>query len=159
MKRAPLTLFPRPGFLSAILILLVVSGCGMLPKSPTRDYERLEKIIKIYNNEFESRSDRAGAMWIKTEYRESYLIKVKEVQERINFLDSQILSVMFLNKGKAIKQSGSTPEEEFDEAIVRNRYEYVLSPSVSLVDKVVEQRWVREGGAWKLIPDLEAFFK
>jgi len=128
-----------------------------MPKSHQKDFENLERIIKIYNNEFESKSDRAGTTWVRDDLKADYLTKIKEVYEKTTFLNSQILSITFKNQGKSVSQKGSNPSEDFDEAIVAIRYEFVRSPSVSLQDKIIKQHWVKEGDVWKIVPDLSVF--
>ncbi len=130
----------------------------MIPKDHEKDFENLERIMKLYNNEFESRSDKAGAMWVDHNMKAEYLAQVHEIFERISFVNSQVLNVVFKKSGKMITNSGGNPVADFDEALVLIRYEYVLSPSVSLKTKVVKQRWVLNAGrVWNLIPDLSVF--
>ncbi len=160
MKRSTLSSCVPCFCLAAFLFALFASGCStLMPDEHARNYEQLERIMRLYNNEFESRSDRAGAMWVKDEFKGQYLTQVKEIQDRVNFVNSQIISVTFSKAGKPIAQSESRPQMDFDEALVLNRYEYVVSPSVSLKTRTIEQRWVLIGSGWKLIPNLSAFFK
>ncbi|MFQ5481849.1 MAG: hypothetical protein ACE5ER_03730, partial [Nitrospinaceae bacterium] len=135
-----------------------VFGCA-IPKTPTQELETLQRIIRLYNNEFESRSDRGGAMWVKDEHRAEYLTKIQDINERVSFVNSQILSIVFLKGGNPIGQSGSQPEEKFDEAVVKTRYQFVVAPSISLQTRTIQQRWVKVKGGWNLIPDLDEFFR
>lgn len=130
----------------------------MLPKDHEKDFESLDRIMKLYNNEFESRSDRAGAMWVEHNMKAEYLTQVKEIFNRISFVDSQVLNVVFKKSGALVQNTGGNPAGDFDEAIVAIRYEYVMSPSVSVKTKVVKQRWVmKSDGVWNLIPNLSVF--
>ena len=159
MKRSPCPAFPVKTGLFLGLLLLCASACSMIPESHERDYERLDKIIRLYNNEFESKSDAAGSMWVKNEMKAEYLTKVKELYDRINFVSSQTISIVFKNKGKMIVQSNTSPGGDFDEAIVSNRYEYILAPSVSLKTKIIKQHWaLQPNGVWNLAPDLSPFY-
>lgn len=142
----------------AMMFLLFSSACSMMQKDHEDDYENLNRIMKLYNNEFESKSDRAGAMWVKHDMKSDYLIQAKEVFSRINFVDSQVLNVVFKKSGKMVQNNGGAPGNDFDEALVLIRYEYVLSPSVSVKTKMVKQRWIMlPDGAWNLVPDLTVF--
>jgi len=150
--------FRFPGVI--LMAWLILNGCGtLIKKSHQKDMERLQRIIKIYNNEFESKSNRAGAMWVRDDLKAEYLTRIKEVFDRVTFMNSQILSITFKSQGKPIAQNGSVPEEDFDEALVAIRYEYVLSPSISLKTKVIQQRWTKQDGSWKLVPDLKEFLQ
>lgn len=132
----------------------------MIQKDHEKNFENLSRIMKLYGNEFESRSDKAGAMWVEHDMKADYLVKVQDIFERINFVNSQVLSVSFKKSGALVSNSGGNPESDFDEALVLIRYEFVMSPSVILKNKIVKQRWVlKPGGVWNLIPDLSVFYE
>ena len=119
----------------------------------------MNKIIKVYNNAFESKSTSGGSKYIIEEKRKSYLIDYAEIQERVSFNESQILDFKYLKDGDSVALNVKDPEEEFNEAKVLMRYTILTKPSVTLKTVIIEQHWTYNGIMWQLDPDLKPFLK
>ena len=138
------------------LPLLMISGCT---GTSEKHLEQLNKIIKIYNNSFESKSTDGGAKYVVEEKRKDYLIDYAEVQERVSFNESQILDFTYLKDGESVPLNIKDPEKEFDEARVLMRYKIIKAPSVTLKTVIIEQSWIHNGVLWQLEPDLKPFLQ
>ena len=136
--------------------LLMTSGCT---GASEKHLEQLNKIIKVYNNAFESKSTSGGSKYIIEEKRKSYLIDYAEIQERVSFNESQILDFKYLKDGDSVALNVKDPEEEFNEAKVLMRYTILTKPSVTLKTVIIEQHWTYNGIMWQLDPDLKPFLK
>lgn len=136
--------------------LLMTSGCT---SASEKHLEQLNKVIKVYNNAFESKSTTGGSKYIIEEKRKDYLIDYAEIQERVSFNESQILDFKYLKDGNSVPLNVKDPEEEFNEAQVLMRYRILTKPSVTLKTVIIEQHWTYDGTMWQLDPDLKPFLK
>ncbi len=144
--------------LTACLALppLMTSGCA---NAPEKHLEQLNKIIKIYNNAFESKSTTGGSKYVTEEKRKDYLIDYVEIRERVSFNESQILDFQYLKDGETVPLDVKDPEKEFNEARILMRYKILTKPSVTLKTIIIEQHWTYNGVIWLLDPDLKPFLQ
>lgn len=136
--------------------LLMISGCT---STSEKHLEQLSKVIKIYNNAFESKSTDGGSKFVTRDKRKDYLIDYAEIQERVSFNESQILDFTYLKDGNSVPLNVKDPEKEFNEAQVLMRYKILTKPSVTLKTVIVEQHWIHDGAQWQLEPDLKPFLE
>lgn len=135
---------------------LMISGCA---NTSEKHLEQLNKIIKIYNNAFESKSTTGGSKYVTAEKRKDYLIDFAEIQERVSFHESQILDFQYLKDGESVPLNVKDPEKEFNEAQILMRYRILTKPSVTLKTIIIEQHWTYDGTLWLLDPDLKPFLE
>jgi len=139
------------------LPLLMISGCSSSPSE--KHLEQLNKVIKVYNNAFESKSYSGGSKYVMADKRKDYLIDYAEIENRVSFNESQILDFKYLKDGEPVSLNVQDPEKEFNEARVLMRYTILTRPSVTLKTIITEQHWTHDGNAWQLDPDLKPFLK
>lgn len=136
--------------------LLMITGCS---STSDKHLEQLNKVIKIYNNAFESKSTTGGSKYVVKDKRKDYLIDYAEIQDKVSFNESQILDFTYLRNGEPVPLNADDPEREFNEARVLMRYRIFTSPSVTLKTIVIEQHWIHNGALWLLEPDLKPFLQ
>ena len=90
--------------------------------------------------------------------RASYMDKSLELTQRITFFEATILNIKFFKNGVPVALTPKGPEKGFNRAIVIIHQVAVL-PSTKLVNRLIEQEWVLEGGQWRGIPDLSALLQ
>lgn len=142
--------------LGLVLSLSFAAGCA---STAEKKLEQLDKVVRVYNNAFESKSEDGGSMYVRNEYRMDYLLKYGEIQGKVNFLNAQILNQAYFKAGKPLEINMENPEGDFDEAVVTLRYQVTISPSPRLKTFIHEQRWKRLGNFWLLEPNLEPFLR
>ena len=142
--------------LGTILSLTLFWGCA---STAEKHLEQLDKVLRVYNNAFESKSENGGSNYVQNEYRMDYLLKYGEIQQKVNFLHAQVLNQAYFKAGKPLEISVENPEGDFDEAVVTMRYQVTISPSNTLRTFLHEQRWKHNGVTWLLKPNLDPFFK
>ena len=138
------------------LPLLMISGCT---STSEKHLEQLNKVIKVYNNAFESKSTSGGSKYVAEDKRKDYLIDYEEIKERVTFNESQILDFKYLKNGEPVTLNLKDPDKEFNEAQVLMRYKILLTPSITLKTVIIEQHWIFKGAMWQLEPDLKPFLK
>ncbi|MDH5762940.1 MAG: hypothetical protein OEZ51_08160 [Nitrospinota bacterium] len=153
----------RPVFKTCISILgmtlslALIWGCASSPAE--KQLEQLNKVLRVYNNAFESKSENGGSGYVQNDYRMDYLLKYGEIQSKVNFLQVQTLNHAYFKAGKPLEINVENPEGEFDEAIITMRYQVTISPSNTLKTFIHEQRWKHNGVTWLLQPNLEPFLR
>lgn len=149
----------RSILLSMIIPALIFSGCATWKEEIGPSPDKLMRIMKQYNVQFETHSGAMGATFVEPTHLEKYHIQADEVRERVTFSDSVILSVVFLKDGEPVKQTHMIPDKDSDynEAEVTLRYKLVISPSATVKTLITKQKWVTSGTIWYLIPDLDPF--
>lgn len=140
--------------LGLILSLSFIWGCA---STAGKHLEQLGKVLRVYNNAFESKSENGGSMYVQNEYRMDYLMKYGDIQNKVSFLEVQTLNHAYFNDGKAVSINVDDPEGEFNEAVITLRYQVTISPSNRLKNFIHEQHWKYDGTAWRLEPNLEPF--
>ncbi len=156
-----------PLFFAALAIFAFTLSCASKEERMIEDAledaeeinENLVRNMKLFDNQFETRSVTSANLLIQPNSREEFQTRFPEFKKRVTFHNSSTLNIKFLNQGQPIKQSGALPEQKFDEAVVTKRYEIVVLPSNRLKTLVVKHRWVleKEFGEknWFVIPDLD----
>ena len=91
--------------------------------------------------------------------RASYMDKSLELTQRITFFEATILNIKFFKNGVPVALTPKGPEKGFNRAIVIIRYQVAVLPSTKLVNRLIEQEWVLEGGQWLVIPDLSGLLQ
>ncbi len=144
-----------------ILFALLIAACGGFSnnKHYLESQEKLARNIKVFNTNFESRTDEASALLVKADLRDNYVLKLPDIKDKVNFSESSIVKMEYFKNGNSIKLSGGLPSEDFDECAVTLRYRLTIMPSNKLETRIVRQRWVQEEGGWVVIPDLSSFLK
>ena len=137
--------------------LLLTAGCSSSPSE--KHLEQLNKVIKVYNNAFESKSTNGGGKYVVEEKRKDYLIDYAEIKEKVSFNESQILDFKYLKDGEPVPLNIKDPEKEFNEARILMRYKIIRVPSVTLKTVIIEQHWTHNGAMWQLEPDLKPFLQ
>jgi len=147
----------KTGTVALILVfsLALITGCSSFLAK--KKLEQLDKVVRIYNNAFESKSEDGGSMYVQNEYRMDYLLKYGEIQNKVNFLNAQILNQAYFKAGKPLQVSKDNPEGDVDEAVLTMRYQVIVSPSPRLKTFIHEQHWKYDGTIWLLEPNLEPF--
>lgn len=142
----------------SFFLLLGSASCGTLdPFSKVQ--ENLDKSIKAFNFEFESKSVDSSARFIHPDHRVKFMRKSLEIVQRITFFQATILDIRFFKKGVPAVMTSSGPQNGFDQAIVVIRYQLAVMPSTKLKSLIVEQEWVLFNEQWVMVPDLEALLK
>ncbi len=142
--------------LGITLSLTLFWGCA---STTEKHLEQLSKVLRVYNNAFESKTENGGSMYVQNEYRMDYLLKYGEIQNKVNFLQVQTLNQAYFKAGKPLEINPENPEGEIDEAIVTMRYQVTVSPSNTLKTFIHEQRWKHNGVTWLLEPNLKPFLR
>ncbi len=140
-----------------VLSLTLVWGCASSPAE--KNLEQLGKILRVYNNAFESKSENGGSGYVQNDYRMDYLLKYSAIQSRVNFLHAQVLNHAYFKGGKPLEINLENPEGDFDEAVITMRYQVTISPSNTLKTFIHEQRWKHNGSTWLLEPNLGPFLR
>lgn len=150
--------FFKTGFTAfgLLLSLALISGCA---SSVEKKLEQLDKVVRVYNNAFESKMDDGGSMYVQNEYRMDYLLKYGEIQSKVSFFNAQVLNQAYFKAGKPLEINRENPEGDFDEAVVTMRYQVAIMPNNRLKTFILEQRWKRVGKIWQLEPNLEPFLR
>lgn len=120
--------------------------------------KKLWDSIRVFNNDFESKSRNACTLLVLSPLREGCLSKMGEFQKRVTISDSALVGAIFYRKGIPVKQSFPNPEEAFDEAVITHEYRVVVLPSNRVKTIAVEQKWVLDKSSWYVIPNFEPFF-
>ncbi len=155
IRNIPPILF-RIATLAVILCLPLVWGCA---STAEKRMEQLGKVLRVYNNAFESRSENGGSGYVQNEYRMDYLLKYGAIQSRVSFFKSQMLNQAYFKDGKPLEINADDPEEDFDEVVITMRYQVTISPSNQLKIFLHDQRWKHNGATWRLEPNLTPFLK
>lgn len=143
--------------LGLILSLSLIGGCAS--HRAKKNIERLEKVVRVYNNAFESKSEDGGSSYVQNDFRMDYLLKYGDIQNKVSILNAQILNQAYFKAGKPLQYSPDNPEGDFDEAVVTLRYQVTISPSNRLKVFIHEQHWKRIGEMWLLEPNLDPFLR
>ncbi len=142
--------------LGITLSLTLFWGCA---STAEKHLTQLDKVLRVYNNAFESKSETGGSMYVQNEYRMDYLLKYGQIQGRVNFLHAQVLNQAYFKAGKPLEINLENPEGEFDEAVITMRYQVTIAPSNTLKTFLHEQRWKHNGVTWLLKPNLAPFIR
>ncbi len=142
--------------LAIILSLPLVWGCV---STSEKRLEQLGKVLRVYNNAFESKSENGGSGYVQNEYRMDYLLKYSDIQNRVSFFKSQMLNQAYFKDGKPLEINADNPGEDFDEVVITMRYQVTISPSNQLKIFLHDQRWKHNGATWRLEPNLTPFLK
>lgn len=153
IRNKPPILF-RIATLAVILCLPLVWGCA---STAEKRMEQLGKVLRVYNNAFESRSENGGSGYVQNEYRMDYLLKYGAIQSRVSFFKSQVLNQAFFKDGKPLEINAENPEGDFNEVVITMRYQVAISPSTQLKTFIHEQRWKHNETTWLLEPNLAPF--
>lgn len=149
----------NPSWITTLALILSLALIGGCTSTSSKQLERLSKILRVYNNAFESKSENGGSMYVQNDYRMDYLMKYGDIQSRVSFLDVQTLNHAYFNDGKPVTINVNDPESEFNEAVITLRYRLTISPSNRVKTFIHEQRWKYEKTTWRLEPNLEPFLK
>ena len=140
------------------LLLFVSVSCETLdPYYKTQ--ENLDLSIEAFNFEFESKAMNISARFVHPAHRAKYKAQSLEMTQRITFFEATILNIKFFKNGVPVALTPKGPEKGFNRAIVIIRYQVAVLPSTKLVNRLIEQEWVLEGGQWLVIPDLSALLQ
>ena len=142
--------------LGITLSLTLFWGCA---STAEKNLEQLGKVLRVYNNAFESKSENGGSMYVQNEYRMDYLLKYGDIQGRVNFFNAQVLNQAYFKAGKPLEINLENPEGDFDEAVITMRYQVTISPSNRLKSFIHEQHWKHNGVIWLLEPNLDPFLR
>ncbi|NIQ01420.1 MAG: hypothetical protein GWM98_14370 [Nitrospinaceae bacterium] len=151
----PFRTYPITACLLA-LILCLTAGCA---STSSKKLEQLGKVLRVYNNAFESKSENGGSMYVQNDYRMDYLLKYSEIKTKVSFHESQTLNHAYYRDGKPVSVNVEDPEKEFNEAVVTMRYQIAISPSNVLKNFIHDQHWHYENKMWLLKPNLDPFLK
>lgn len=143
-------------FFGITLSLSLLWGCA---STTEKHLEQLSKVLRVYNNAFESKTENGGSMYVQNEYRMDYLLKYGAIQNRVSFLEAQVLNQAYFKSGKPMEINPENPEGEIDEAVITMRYQLTVAPSNTLKTFIHEQRWKYNGVTWLLEPNLKPFLK
>ena len=140
------------------LLLFVSVSCETLdPYYKTQ--ENLDLSIEAFNFEFESKAMNISARFVHPAHRANYKAQSLEMTQRITFFEATILNIKFFKNGVPVALTPKGPEKGFNRAIVIIRYQVAVLPSTKLVNRLIEQEWVLEGGQWLVSPDLSALLQ
>lgn len=155
IRNKPPVLF-RIATLAVILSLPLVWGCA---STAEKRLEQLGKVLRVYNNAFESKSENGGSGYVQNDFRMDYLLKYGAIQNRVSFFKSQMLNQAYFKDGKPLEINTENPKGDFNEAVITMRYQVTISPSTRLKTFIHEQRWKHNGGTWLLEPNLTPFLR
>ncbi len=153
-NKPPLLL--RIATLAIILSLPLVWGYASIAE---KRLEQLGKVLRVYNNAFESKSENGGSGYVQNEYRMDYLLKYGAIQNRVSFFKSQMLNQAYFKDGKPLEINADNPEGDFNEVVITMRYQVTIAPSNRLKTFLHDQRWKHNGATWLLEPNLTPFLK
>ena len=155
IRNKPPILF-RIATLAVILSLPLVWGCA---STAEKRLKQLGKVLRVYNNAFESKSENGGSGYVQNEYRMDYLLKYGAIQNRVSFFKSQMLNQAYFKDGKPLEINADNPEGDFNEVVITMRYQVTIAPSNRLKTFLHDQRWKHNGATWLLEPNLTPFLK
>ncbi|QPJ66605.1 MAG: hypothetical protein G3M78_14820 [Candidatus Nitrohelix vancouverensis] len=148
---------------SALLFLLATlfnAGCATdIFETKLRD---LNDVIQLYNIKIEGRVGEQAVFLLDPDYREAYIERIHEFNERVRFMDSHLVSLEFLKDGAKVGEKNRSDDEaegEFNEAIATFSYQLTISPSSTLETRLHKQKWVYKMDKWMVQPDLDEFLK
>lgn len=153
IRNKPLT----PSWITTLALILSLALIGGCTSTSSKQLEQLSKVLRVYNNAFESKTENGGSTYVQNDYRMDYLMKYGDIQSRVSFLEVQTLNHAYFNDGKPVSINVNDPEGEFNEAVITLRYRLTVSPSNRVKTFIHEQRWKHDGTTWRLEPNLEPF--
>ena len=143
-----------------ILVLLLFVSVSCETRDPYyKTQENLDLSIEAFNLEFESKAMNISARVVHPAHRANYKAQSLEMTQRITFFEATTLDIKFIKNGVPVALTPKGPEKGFNRAIVIIRYQVAVLPSTKLVNRLIEQEWVLEGGQWLVIPDLSALLQ
>jgi len=141
-----------------LIVVLCASSCATIDNLYLTQRNKLWDSIKVFNNDFESKSRSACTLLVLSPLREDCLSKMGEFQKRVTISNSALVGAIFYRKGVPVKQSFPNPEEAFDEAVITHEYQVVVLPSNRVKTISVDQKWVLDQSNWYVIPNFKPFF-
>ncbi len=151
-------------FLIAGLCVFWVSACATGDKKEDdylKNHKTLSKRIKLFNQEFETRSNIASDKMVKDDHREEFLKYIDDIHLNILFNKSTIISIKYYQDGLPISQNSRFPKENFNKAVLSIKYEIVVHPSSKLKTLFVKQPWelleIDGKKKWVVIPEMDVF--
>ena len=155
----------RVSYYPGVVILLLLCSMSFFMGCTTtsqKNLEQLNKVLRIYNNAFESKTEDGGSMYVQNDYRMDYLLKYGDIQGRVSFLDVQTLNHAYFKNKKPITLADMDDDDDkegFNEAVITMRYRLTILPNNQVKTFIHEQRWKHDGALWRLEPNLEPFLK
>ena len=147
----------------SILFLLctVLSGTGCTTMDPfSKSQSDLEKSIRLFNRELESRSVETSSLFVSPPDRQEYLTKMHELKDKITFYESSVLDLKFYKDNIPISvEPDGKAGPGFDMVVATMRYKFSVSPATQLKTKIVHHEWKLLQNKWFVIPDINMFLE
>jgi len=121
-------------------------------------HEDLEKSIKLFNRDMESKSVQKASIFVLMDKREEFLTQMHGLKDKLSFFESNIINIKFYKDDVPIKiDSNGRPEDRPNQTVVVIRYKLSILPSTKLKTQIVSQEWVLQNEKWYVIPNLDQF--
>ncbi len=147
-------------FICLLFIFCVTLQGACTPAMITRSTKQLDDNISLFNLKFEGRAGHHAMFLVDPDFREGYMSKIYNFNERIRFMDSSMVGLQFLKNGLPVtKKPDDDDDESFNSALATFSYQLTISPSVTLESRTVKQKWVLKNDHWYVQPNLDIFFK
>ena len=160
--KTPFTLYSPP-IRRTIFCLLIASfsfsACASMDKMYLATRKKLWDSIRVFNNNFESKSRSACTTLVISSLRGDCLVNMGEFKKRVTISDVSLVGAIFFRKGIPVKQAFPNPEEAFDEAEITHQYQVVVQPSNRVKSITVKQKWILDDGDWYVIPNFSPFYQ
>ena len=141
--------------IKCLLVLLFLVSCGTINPF-MQSYEELDKKIKLFNLEFESKALNRCSRFVHPDLLKEFQRKSLDFQKNVTILSTTTLDIKIFKDGKPINNS-SVLETEFDKAEILIRYQLSVLPSTKIKTITVKQEWVKLNDIWFAILNLDSF--
>lgn len=151
-----MTRAPTPRHLPLLLLLAFVLG-GCMTGSHGRKTENLDKSLRVFNQQFESKMIDNILPLVHKEAREAFALESLEFRERVTFYETTPIDFRYYRDDQEMKTTADGPEEGYNRAIAKIRYRFVTLPGNQLRTLVLDQEWVYEDETWFVKPQIKPF--
>ncbi len=151
-----MTRAPSPRRLPLLLMFAFVLG-GCMTGSHGQKTETLQKSLRVFNQQFESKMTDNILPLVHKEAREAFALESLEFRERVTFYESTPIDFRYYKDDQELKTTADGPEEGYNRAIAKIRYRFVTLPGNQLRTLVLDQEWVYEDENWFVKPQIKPF--
>jgi hypothetical protein len=141
--------------LAALFLACLLAACASADYN--RKTERLDKSLRVFNLQFESKMIDNVLPLIHKDEREAFAIDSLEFRDRVTFYETSPIDIRYFKDDKEAETTANGPEEGFNKVITKIRYRFVALPNNQVRTTIVEQEWVYENESWFVKPKLKPF--